>query len=151
MLINILPIAHAILDSAADYFKGANYLMLDFLAVGMGGFLGASMRYAINFIPFFSFINFPAATLLINFSGAFMIGMITAWSEHFKDAGPISILFLKTGLCGGFTTFSTFSLETMELRGNGRIAAGISYAALSVVLCLLAIYVSRPVFYIIFS
>ncbi|MEG1641895.1 MAG: fluoride efflux transporter CrcB [Synergistaceae bacterium] len=123
---------------------------MEFLAVGLGGFIGASLRYAMSIIPFFSLINFPVATLAINFLGAFLIGLITVTTLHFESIQPYAILFMKTGLCGGFTTFSTFSLEIMDLLANGRIFTGIFYATLSVVICVFAIYISRLVFQVIF-
>ncbi len=106
-----------------------------YLFVGIGGGLGAMARYALSqaFSPLSS--GFPAATLLINFIGALVIGLVTELSQRLIPLPPSLLLFLTTGLCGGFTTFSTFSLETINLFEKGRIAAGFSYAAASVLLC----------------
>ena len=122
---------------------------MEFLMVGAGGFAGAALRHAMGMIPLFSFFNFPVATLVINFLGAFLIGLVTMAAIHF-DPHRYIILFLKTGLCGGFTTFSTFSLETIDLINAGRPVAGILYAVLSVVICVLAIYLSRLLFQAVF-
>ena len=88
--------------------------MMGLLCVGAGGALGAMGRYGLGLIPLGS--ELPLMTLLINFLGSVAIGAIVETSE--LAAGALSreaVLFLKVGLCGGFTTFSTFSLETLEL------------------------------------
>lgn len=65
-------------------------------------------------LPVFTQINFPAATLLINFLGAFIIGLVAVSAIHFEGLHPAVVLFFKTGLCGGFTTvFNLF------FRNNG--------------------------------
>lgn len=125
--------------------------MVNFFAVGLGGFVGASLRYFMGALPVFANISFPVATLLINFIGAFIIGFVALSAVHFDTLHPAVILFFKTGLCGGFTTFSTFSLETMELISDGRLASALAYALLSVALCLCAIYIGRYVFLLLFS
>ena len=87
--------------------------MMGLLCVGAGGALGAMGRYGLGLIPLGS--ELPLMTLLINFLGSVAIGAIVETSE--LAAGALSreaVLFLKVGLCGGFTTFSTFSLETLE-------------------------------------
>lgn len=91
-------------------------------------------RYGLGLIPLGS--ELPLMTLLINFLGSVAIGAIVETSE--LAAGALSreaVLFLKVGLCGGFTTFSTFSLETLGLIEGGQYAIAGAYALVSVVLC----------------
>ena len=82
------------------------------LFVALGGGLGAVGRYLLSLIaaPW----SFPVMTLLTNFLGAVVIGAV-AQAAGQLPMSKSAVLFLKTGLCGGFTTFSTFSLETVEL------------------------------------
>ncbi len=125
--------------------------MVEFFAVGAGGFIGASLRYFMGSLPLFAQVSFPVATLLINFIGAFVIGFVALSAIHFDSLHPAVVLFFKTGLCGGFTTFSTFSLETMELISSGRFSSALIYALLSVALCLCAIYLGRSMFLFLFA
>ena len=89
--------------------------MIQCVFVGMGGFLGAVFRYLLGLIPVSAQLRIPVITLGINVLGAFVIGMIAGWTGRIPAQNPNLILFLKTGLCGGFTTFSTFALETGTL------------------------------------
>ena len=107
--------------------------MLNFLVVALGGGIGASLRYLIGLIPLKEPFTFPAKTLFINFLGCFVIGLIAAIAAKTTSLSPKTVLFIKTGLCGGFTTFSTFALETETLIKSGHIGIAILYAALSVV------------------
>ena len=111
------------------------------LAVGAGGALGAICRYLYSLIPFPG--PFPVATLLINLFGAVVIGFVTGLAEHQPNIPFGLILFLKTGVCGGFTTFSTFSLETVTLFEQKRPALGILYACISVLLCVLGVLIGK--------
>lgn len=106
--------------------------MAAFLWVGLGGALGAMLRYAIGLIPVPG--DFPLLTLCINFLGAVAIGCIAevAGTQRFSAN---SILFWKTGVCGGFTTFSTFSLEAVTLFQAGKWGMGGAYTILSVAGC----------------
>lgn len=110
------------------------------LCVGAGGFLGAVARYLVGLVPFGG--DFPLMTFLVNFAGAVAIGAITAAAEP-ANLSHESLLFLKTGLCGGFTTFSTFSLETLSLLEGGKYAVGALYAAGSVAACLAGVVLGR--------
>lgn len=112
--------------------------MLNCLYVGLGGALGAVGRYLMGQIPL-PRMSFPVMTLVINFLGAFLIGIISAAAvRHGAGSTPL-ILFLKVGVCGGFTTFSTFALETTNLLGEGKMLAGMLYIILSVCLCMGAV------------
>jgi CrcB protein len=110
---------------------------VDFIFVGLGGAIGAMLRYIIGKIPYRG--EFPLTTLLINMIGAVLIGYIAITAEQ-KGISNKAVLFLKTGLCGGFTTFSTFSLESYTLIENGHTMMAGVYTLLSVVLCLLGIW-----------
>ena len=106
--------------------------MSSFLAVGLGGALGAMGRYGISLLPLKS--AFPWLTLLTNVLGALVIGFVVGVTAD-NTASPNTVLFWKTGVCGGFTTFSTFSLETLRLFEGGQTASGLLYAGASGVRC----------------
>lgn len=95
--------------------------MLNCLLVGLGGFIGAVLRYLISLIPIKNPESFPINTFIINIVGAFAIGCIAFAVSKNENIDPKLLLFLKVGICGGFTTFSTFSLETAELVKSGSV------------------------------
>ena len=106
--------------------------MLNILAVGAGGFLGSVCRYLISLITVNETTLFPLKTFGTNIVGCIVIGIIAVFASKNADLNPYVLLFLKVGLCGGFTTFSTFALETSDLIKTGHIGAAFLYAALSV-------------------
>ncbi len=107
--------------------------MMNCLIIALGGGLGACARYLIGLIPMKEPFVFPIKTLFINLLGCFVIGLIAAIATKNISLSPRTVLFIKTGFCGGFTTFSTFALETETLIKTGHIGLAILYAALSVI------------------
>lgn len=111
--------------------------MLNALAVGWGGFIGAISRYLLSiFINRINPVNFPVSTLIINLIGSFLIGILTQLLSNMYPANKRLLLFLTTGILGGFTTFSTFSLETVNLYQNGNTLFAVLNVVLSIALCL---------------
>jgi fluoride exporter len=116
------------------------------LLVGLGGGIGSMARYlcqrwfAANYVP-----GFPWGTFAVNVAGCFLIGIF--WGLSFKsfDAMENWKLFLMTGLCGGFTTFSAFTLEGIGLLKEQKLALFFSYVVASVVLGLLATYLGMRI------
>lgn len=108
------------------------------LAVAVGSALGGAGRYALSLLPLKS--SFPLATFLVNVLGAFLIGFVTGLAARNSKMPESTVLFWKTGICGGFTTFSTFSLETFTLLRKGMTAVGVLYIAASVAGCLLSVF-----------
>lgn len=116
--------------------------MLSVLCVGAGGFVGAVARYGLGLVPLCP--GLPLTTLLINFVGSLVIGAVVEAAAPARAAlSPEAVLFLKVGLCGGFTTFSTFSLETLELIEGGQYAIAGAYAVASVVLCVAGVLAGK--------
>lgn len=107
--------------------------MIDCLFVGLGGFIGAVARYLISLIPIKNTNPFPINTLIINIIGAFAIGFIAYAASKNQSIDSRLLLFLKVGICGGFTTFSTFSLETARLIKDGSIGLALIYVLVSVI------------------
>lgn len=107
------------------------------LLVAVGGAAGAVCRYLLSMIPVRG--EFPVMTFLTNITGAFVIGLIVGLTAGKLSEAPELVLFLKTGFCGGFTTFSTFSLETVQLLEKGKLLTGGLYTAGSVMLSLLGV------------
>lgn len=94
---------------------------------------GSICRYLLGLLPLKPVSGFPAITLCINIAGAFALGLIGALAGKYAKLNPQMLLFLRVGVCGGFTTFSTFSVETGGLLQSGRPACEL-YTALSLLL-----------------
>lgn len=112
-----------------------------YIFVGLGGALGAMLRYMLSTVTVRT--DFPLMTFLTNLVGAFLIGCIVGIAESEENISSNLILFLKTGFCGGFTTFSTFSLETVMLLEQKHYGTGAFYAALSLILCIAGVWLGR--------
>ena len=117
--------------------------MQNCLIVGAGGALGTICRYLIGLLEVQPESGFPVKTLFINVLGAFVIGLVTALAVKNSALDPRLVLLLKVGVCGGFTTFSTFAYETSELLQTGRGAAALAYVLLSVTLGVLAVFAAQ--------
>lgn len=117
--------------------------MIECLLVGIGGFIGSVCRYLIGLIPVTPSNGFPVKTLLINVLGAFVIGLIAAAAAKNAAIDQRLILLLKTGVCGGFTTFSTFALEVTDLIRAGSFSAAAVYIALSIALGTAAVFAAE--------
>jgi CrcB protein len=100
------------------------------LAVMLGGAAGAWCRYAVGHWAdrFHAIQTFPWHTFAVNVLGSFVLGLVAVW---YRDR-PAWLLLLGTGFCGGFTTFSTFSVELVTMLEKGRTAAAVAYAGGSV-------------------
>jgi CrcB protein len=111
-----------------------------YLVVFLGAGLGGAFRLGINELAARLLgIEFPFGTLIINVLGAFIMGLLT---EYFAFRGGVSQevrLFLTTGILGGFTTFSTFALESVVLWQRGQWMPSVAYIALSVLLSIAAL------------
>ena len=113
-------------------------MLLNCLAVGCGGFIGSVLRYLIGCVVPAS--SFPWATLAINVAGSFALAVIaTLVLRGVLPDGSVSLM-LRVGLCGGFTTFSTFSLEVADLASRGAVLGAVGYAALTCCLCVAAAF-----------
>ena len=110
--------------------------------IGTGSFIGGIFRYLLSLlIQTKATTNFPLGTLLVNIIGCFFIGIIFG----VFDKGQISNewrMFLVTGILGGFTTFSAFSIETINLFRGGYIGYALLYVLASVFIGLLATYIA---------
>ncbi|HUM07480.1 MAG TPA: fluoride efflux transporter CrcB [Acidocella sp.] len=112
-----------------------------YIWVAVGGAIGSVARYALgNAMVLALGASFPWGTLLINVLGSFIIscfGMLAG--AHGRFPLPFEArVFVTVGLCGGFTTFSSFSLQTVELARNGQGGRALFYVIASVILCVLA-------------
>jgi CrcB protein len=115
------------------------------LIVGAGGCIGAVLRYLIGLLPVQPESGFPLKTFCINVLGAFLIGAVAALAA--KNAlDPRLTLFLKVGICGGFTTFSSFALESSDLLAKGASWTAVVYMLLSVLVSLLAVLAAGKLF-----
>lgn len=108
---------------------------MSYLIVFVGGGLGAALRHGINMISARGLgTSFPYGTFIINISGSLAMGLIAGYLTFKGDAAQPWRLFLMTGILGGYTTFSAFSLDAVLLYERGEIGLALLYVAGSVVL-----------------
>ena len=113
--------------------------------IGIGGFLGSVARYGVaNFLQNRFFSNWPFGTFAVNLIGCFAIGALYVLAER-TVMSPEWRLFLATGLCGGFTTFSAFSLEIVTLLRAGQWHYAATYTAFSLILGLAGVWAGLAV------
>ena len=113
--------------------------LINCLCVGIGGFAGSVLRYLVGLLPYETGA-FPLKTLAINVTGAFVLGFVAALAAKHTGMQPQLALMLKVGLCGGFTTFSTFAYETTGLLQAGAWPLALLYVAASTVLGVAAVW-----------
>ncbi|MEE1303101.1 MAG: fluoride efflux transporter CrcB [Bacteroidales bacterium] len=110
-------------------------MLRNILIVGIGSFLGGVLRYLISIVmKNYCSQGFPWATLLVNLMGCFLIGLIFGLFNRYSSINNVWCLLFTTGLCGGFTTFSTFANEGLQLLSSGNIWGFVFYVSVSVIL-----------------
>ncbi len=117
--------------------------MMEALAIFIGGGLGSVSRYGLGKWIGVSATGFPFGTLAANLLACLILGFVGGIVMNKANFNPQLKLGIATGFCGGFSTFSTFSFETMGLFDQGKVGLGLLYIGLSIVLCLLGIWLGQ--------
>jgi CrcB protein len=116
------------------------------LLVGAGGFIGSIARYLVSGLNLkYDFYSIPVGTLTVNILGSLIIGFLTGISEKSELITGEWRLFLMAGICGGFTTFSSFTNENLSLMHNGQFGIVVIYTCLSILLGFLAVYLGYTI------
>src|ERR1700716_4157510 len=114
---------------------------MNYLLVFVGGGIGSTLRHIVNVVcPRFLGANFPYHTFIINISGSTIMGLIAGYLAFRGEASQSWRLFLMTGILGGYTTFSAFSLDAALLYERGEIVLAALYVAGSVVLSIAGLF-----------
>jgi fluoride exporter len=119
--------------------------MLIYIWLGLGGAVGTIARFWVNGVVSRHFVTFPMGTLVINVTGSFIISFFATLTDPDGRflVSPTFRTFFMTGICGGYTTFSSFSLQTLSLARDGAwLYAGL-HALLSLALCLIAAWLGH--------
>jgi CrcB protein len=115
--------------------------MKELIYVFIGGGLGSLVRFKLGqWVNTFHNSNFPFGTFTINVIACFVLGFIIGLADHKQFLSPASRFFWAVGFCGGFSTFSAFSRETLALIQQGQNSTMILYILLSVIVCMTATF-----------
>ena len=116
-------------------------MIKNLLLIGAGGFLGSVARYLLSRLNLrIDWLSIPWGTLLVNVLGSLLIGFLIGISEKSQVLTLEMRMFLMVGLCGGFTTFSSFTGENLMLMRNGQFLPLFLYTGLSILLGFTAVY-----------
>ncbi len=115
-------------------------MVMNFFWVALGSAIGGTARYGTGLLVNSTWQgSFPLATFIINVIGSLIIGVLANWLTELPEPAQNTYkLLLMVGVCGGFTTFSSFSLETLNLLRSGQTGVALGYIAASVLLCVAA-------------
>jgi CrcB protein len=140
------PHPHEPVDPDLRWPPGSpEYLAATIAVVSAGGVVGALARYGAWLSWPTAPGSFPWTTLLINVVGCLLIGVLVVLTSEVFTAHPLVRPALATGVLGGFTTFSTFAVDTQDLLAGGNVVPGIAYVVLTPVLALVAVTVAASV------
>lgn len=115
--------------------------MKQLIIVGAGGFIGSVARFLVSKLNlYWHFLSIPMGTLTVNIVGSLIIGILTGIASKSELISYNWRLFLMVGICGGFTTFSSFTIENFTLIQNGELLTALLYTGLSIFLGFLAVY-----------
>jgi CrcB protein len=117
--------------------------MKNFLLIFLGGGLGSVVRYSITRLLHSYAFTFPYATLASNVLACFLLGVVVGMADVKQLIGANARLFWAVGFCGGFSTFSTFSQETVNLLNASHHWMSVLYVVISVSLCMLAVFTGQ--------
>ena len=121
-------------------------MIKNILLVGFGGFIGSVARFFMSkFNLNYDILSIPLGTLSVNVLGSFIIGFLTGISERSELLNTEWRMFLMVGICGGFTTFSTFTNENLMLMHNGQFFTVFLYTGLSILFGFTAVYLGYTV------
>jgi fluoride exporter len=124
---------------AGDFFW--EIAKMNYLLVFIGGGLGSTLRYLVNVVcPRFLGADFPYHTFIINITGSTVMGLIAGYLAFKGDAAASWRLFLMTGILGGYTTFSAYSLDSIVLYERGEIGLALFYVVGSVVFSIAGLF-----------
>ena len=116
-------------------------MIRNILLIGLGGFVGSIARYLVSRLNnHIEWLSIPVGTLLVNVTGSLLIGFLIGISEKSPILTVELRMFLMVGLCGGFTTFSSFTGENLMLMRNGQFLPLFLYTGLSILLGFVAVY-----------
>jgi CrcB protein len=131
------PASAGLAGSAIELSKPLSSYLIVFVGAGIGG----ALRHGVNVMTLRVLASqFPFHTIFVNIAGSFVMGMLAAWFALKADPGPSWRLFLSTGILGGFTTFSAFSLDTALLYERGEWMLAALYVVGSVALSIAALF-----------
>jgi CrcB protein len=119
------------------------------LLVGLGGFIGSILRYLVIIWSqdIFKGLSFPLGTLIVNITGCLILGLLNGWAENHQFFTSQIRLFMFVGILGSYTTFSTFSYETIKLLQNGDTFQALLNVAIQVTVGLLAAFIGFQIAY----
>jgi fluoride exporter len=119
--------------------------MLKILLIGIGGFIGSILRYALSGVSqsLFRTSSFPIGTVIINISGCFLIGLLSQLAESRGAFNDLTRALVFVGVLGGYTTFSTFGNESINLFRSGETLLGILNVGLQVIGGLASVWLGR--------
>ena len=115
-------------------------MIKEIIAVFVGGGIGSLLRFLINKIEWLSIYNFNYSTLISNVLGCLILGLAVGYFLKNNNHNSITFIFLTVGLCGGFTTFSAFSIENLNIIQNGEFLKFFTYVITSLLSGILSVY-----------